>query len=107
HCSALRVSKATVIKNLEQNVEDFRMSLFNLIKQDNGIRAVTHHFSEASPFVVAHITWWSSNKLRNGMLLHELGHIHANKRILIIKHELCQRFGQLRLSDTSRSKENK
>ncbi len=105
--AALRVGETSVVENLEENVENFRMSLFDLVKKDDGIRTMTYHFGEVSSFFMTDVAWRRADELRHGVLLHKLGHIDADKGLVVIEEELGESLGKLGLSHSRRPKENK
>ena len=88
-----------VIEHLQQRVEDVRMSLFDLVEQHHGERLAAHLFGELAAFLVADVSRRRTEESRSRVLLGELGHIHANQRVLIVEQEFGERLGQLGLAD--------
>ena len=99
HLAALTVGQVAVIEHLQQRVEDVRMSLFDLVEQHHGERLAAHLFGELAAFLVADVSRRRTEESRSRVLLGELGHIHANQRVLIVEQEFGERLGQLGLAD--------
>ena len=55
--SHLGVSDPAIIQDLEQDVEDVGMRLFNLVKQDDTVWAAAHRLGQLPALVVPHVTW--------------------------------------------------
>ena len=97
--AALTIRQTTLVQNLEQYIEHIGMSLFNLVKKENGVRTTTHRFSKFAAFVVSHISWRRAHELSHGMALHIFRHIKGYERILATEEKLRQRFCKLRLAN--------
>ncbi len=59
--SSLGIGQMTIIENLEKNIENIIMRLFNLIKKNGTIGLPPYCFSQLTAFLVADITWWCSH----------------------------------------------
>src|SRR5437763_4361701 len=55
-CTPLTIGHATVIKQLEQNVEDLRRRFLDLVEQDNAVWLATYSLGKLSTLVVTNIT---------------------------------------------------
>ena len=53
---ALAVGEPAVIEQLEENVEHFRMGLFDFIEKHHGVRATADGFGELTGFLVADVS---------------------------------------------------
>ena len=73
--TALTVSQAALVQNLQQDVEDVWMCLLNLIKEQDRVWTTAYSLGELSALIVAHVSWRSTNQLSYGMTLHVLGHV--------------------------------
>ena len=102
---SLGIGEAAIVENLQQQIEHIRVSLFHLIQQQHGVGAPTHRLGELSPFLVSDIARWCTDQTRGGVALHELAHVEAHQRLLLIEQGGGQRFGQLRFADPRRAKE--
>jgi len=55
--TALGVGKAAVVQNLQEDIKDFGMRLFYLVKENDRIWPVPHELGEPAALVVSHIAW--------------------------------------------------
>ena len=101
----MRVGDAAVVEDLQQDIEHIRVRLFDLVKQNDGIRSAAHGFGQLAALLVAHVSGRRTNQTRHGELLHILRHIDAHQILFIVKQRLCQRLGKLCLADAGRAKE--
>ena len=62
---------------------NIRVCFFDLIEEQNGIRAAAHLFGELTGFIVADIAGGRTDDLRDRVLFHELRHIEADERCLL------------------------
>src|SRR5271166_4144059 len=104
--AALRVGEPAVFEDLQQQVEDVRMRLLDLIEQHDGVRAAAHRLGELSAFFVADVAWRRADQPRDRVLLHVLGHVDAHQGVSVVENELGQRARQLRLADAGRTQED-
>src|SRR5947209_5101574 len=91
HDLPMRVGETAVVQNLEQEIKDLGVCLFNLIKQDNAIGASMYRLGQLTCLIVADIAWRSTNEPGGMMALHELGHVQFDQRVLIAKERCGQR----------------
>ena len=82
---ALRVGEATVVQNLEQDVEDVRVCLLDLVEEEHCVRLAADGLGELPALVVAHVARWRADQPRNRMLFHVLAHVDAHHRIVIVE----------------------
>ena len=75
---AVAVCHAAIIKNLQHNIENIRMGLLNFVKKDDGIRMPANGLCQLSAFLITDISRRRSNKARDCMLFHILGHINSH-----------------------------
>ena len=106
HLPALRVGEVPAVQNLKQEIKRIRMRLLNLIEQDNRVWTVLNHFRERPALFVSDISRRRANKLRDGVPFHIFGHIEADKRLVVIKHELRKCPCELCLSHSRRTQED-
>ena len=90
----------TVVQDLQQNVENVVMRLFNLIKEDDGIRMSSHLLRELAALLISDITGCGADDLGDSILLHVLGHIDPDQVLLGAEHRSCQRLRELGFADT-------
>ena len=67
--ASLTISQTTIIHNLEQNVEDIWVSLFNFIEKHHRIRTSAHRFSKLAALVVTDISRRSTDHSSYSMFL--------------------------------------
>ena len=103
--AALAIREAAVVEHLQQNVEHIRMRLLDFVEQDHGIRTAAHGFGELTAFVISHVSRRRADEPRDGVFLHELGHVDAHHRLFGVEQELGQRLAELGLADAGRAEE--
>ena len=103
HRTSLTVGHTTVIKHLQKDVENIRVSLFHLIEQNDAIRFTANGLCQVAAFLIAHISRRCTDQTSHRVLFHELTHINTDHGIFRIKEEFSQGFGQFSLTDTRRS----
>ena len=104
--AAFAVGQAAVVHHLQQDVEYIRMRLFDLIEEHDRVRTATNLLGQLSAFFVADISRRRADQACDGMLLHVLGHVDAQQRVLVVEQEFGERTGEFGLADTRRSEEN-
>src|SRR4051794_28260086 len=102
----LRVGESSVLQDLQQDVEDVRVRLLDLVEQEHAVRLAPHGLGELAALVVADVARGRADEPRHGVLLHVLGHVDAHHRVLVTEEELGQGPGQLRLADARRAEEH-
>ena len=101
----LRIGQVPVLKNLQQNVEHIRVGLFDLIEENDRIRATAHGLSQLAALIEPDIAGRRPDQPRHGVLLHELGHIETDHRIFLTEHVLGKLLHTVRLTHTGRTQE--
>ena len=87
-----------VVQHLQQDVEHVRVRLLDLVEQDHGVGLAAHLLGELPALLVAHVARRRADQPRDRELLHVLGHVDADQRVLVVEQELRQRPGQLGLA---------
>src|SRR5205823_3349013 len=100
------IGEVTLIENLEQDVEDIRMRLLDLVQQDDAIWFPTHGLGQRSRVFVTDVARRRANQARDRELLHVLAHIYADQSLRISKEEFGERACNLGLTDTCRTRED-
>ncbi len=103
---ALGVGQPTVLQDLQEGVEDVGVRLLDLVEQDHRERLAPHPLGELAALLVADVAGRGTHQPRDGVLLHVLGHVELDERVLVTEEELGERLGQLRLTDTGRAGED-
>ena len=83
--AALPIGQAAVVQHLEQDVEDVAMGFLDLIEQDDLIGTTAHGFGQDAAFLIAHIARRRADQPGDAMLLHELAHVDADHRIVVVE----------------------
>src|SRR5438045_2501792 len=65
YCTPLTIGQATIIHNLQQCVENFRMRLLDLVHQDYTVWATPHLLGQLTTFVVSDISWRATKQARD------------------------------------------
>ncbi len=103
--AALAVGQAAVVHHLQQHVEDVGVRLLDLVEQHDRVRAAPHGLGQLAALLVADVAGRRADEPRHRVLLHVLGHVDADHRLLGVEHELGERPGQLGLADAGRAEE--
>ena len=104
--TALAVGQPAVVEHLQEHVEDVRMRLLDLVEQDHLIGPAPHSLGQRAAFLVADIAGRRPDQPGHGMLLHELRHVDADHRRLVVEQEVGERLGQFGLADAGRAEEH-
>ena len=102
----LRVGQAAVVEHLQQHVEDVRMSLLDLVEEHDGVGAAADGFGELAAFVVADVAGRRADETRDGVLLHVLGHVDADHRVLVVEEKFGERARGFGLADAGGAEED-
>ena len=102
---ALAVGQPAVIEDLEEDVEDVRVRLLDLVEQDDLVRPAADGLGQLAALVVADVAGRRADQPRDGELLHVLAHVDADQRGLVVEQELGERAGGLGLADAGRAEE--
>ena len=105
HGPSLAIGQATIVKYLQQHVEDLRVGLLDLVEQHHGIRATAHGLGQLAALLVAHVARRRANQARDRSLLHVFGHVDADHGLLVVEQEVGERLGQFGLAHTGGAEE--
>ena len=104
--AALGVGQVAVLQDLQQDVEDLRVRLLDLVEQDHGVGLAADRLGQLAALFVADVAGRRADQRRHVVPLHELGHVDLDQRVLGAEHELGQRLGQLGLADAGGAEED-
>src|SRR4051794_32790102 len=104
--AALRVRQPPVLQDLQEDVEDVRVGLLDLVEEQHAVRLAAHRLRQLAALVVADVARRRADQSRHGVLLHVLRHVDAHHRVLVAEEELGQRARELRLADAGRAEED-
>ena len=105
HGAALRVRDAAVVEDLQQQVHDVRVRLFDLVEEDDGVRAAADLLRELAGLVIADVARGRADHARDGELLHELRHIEPDERLGRVEELVGEALNELRLADAGAADE--
>ena len=88
---------------MKQNIQHVRVSLFQLVEQNDGIGLAADLFRQLARLVIADIAGGRADELRDGVALHVFRHIQPDERIDGVEQLVCEALDQLRLADTGRA----
>ena len=87
---ALRIGQVPVLQDLEQDVEDLRMRLLDLVEEHHRVALAAHRLGQLAALVVADVAGRGADQARDVVALHELAHVDLDERVLGAEHELGQ-----------------
>src|SRR5690606_27070782 len=104
--TAVVVREVTLVQDLEEDVEDFRVRLLDLVQEDDRVGLATDRIAPRPRVLVADVARRRADQPGDRELLHVLGHVDPDERVLVGEEELRERTGQLRLPDARRAAED-
>ena len=102
---ALAVGQPAVVEDLEQDVEDVRVGLLDLVEQDHLVGPAADRFGQLAALLVADVAGGCPDEPAHRELLHVLAHVDPDHRAVVVEQEAGQRPGELGLADAGRSEE--
>ena len=90
---------------MQQDVEDVRVRLFDLVEQHHAVRLAAHSLGELAALVIADVSRRGTNETRDGEFLHVLGHVDAHEVVFIIEQAVGEGLCKLRLADARGAEE--
>ena len=103
--AAARVGEPTVVEHLQEDVEDVGMRLLDLVEEHHAVGSPPHRLGEEAALVAVDVAGRRAEQPRDRVLLHELAHVEARQRGLVVEEKLRERLGQLGLADARRPEE--
>ena len=104
--AALGVGQLPVLEDLEEDVEDVRVGLLDLVEEDDRVRLAAHGLGELAALVVADVAGRRADEPGHGVLLHVLRHVDLDHRVLVAEQELGERARELGLPDAGGPEED-
>ena len=74
---AVVIRQLAVVHNLQQNVVEVRMCLFDFVEQKHTVRMLVHAVCQQPALIEANIAGRRADETRYGVALHIFGHIKA------------------------------
>src|SRR5215213_139280 len=104
--ASLGVGEPAVLEYLKEDVEDVRVGLLDLVEQQHRVGLAAHGLGQLTALVVADVSGWRADQAADRVLLHVLGHVDADHRLLVAEEELGERAGELGLADPGGAEED-
>ena len=98
------VGERRVVHHLQQDVEEVRVRLLDLVEQHDACGLAAHGVDEQSALLEADVARRGADESRHRVLLHELAHVEAVKLAAELARQLTR---QLRLADAGGAGEEK
>ena len=92
------VREASILQNLQEDVEHIRVRLFHLVQEHHAVRLAAHCLGKLAAFLISHVARGGAHQAGGGVFLHVLGHIHTDYAVLVPKHGLPQGAAQFRFT---------
>ena len=100
------VGQATFVEHLQQQIEDVRMGLFDLVKQDDGVGFAAHLLGQLAALFVTDVARRRADEAGDGELFEVLAHVDTDQRVVGVEKELGEFLGQMRLADARGAEEH-
>ncbi len=91
-----------VVHHLQQDVEEVRMRLLDLVEQQHGVRRLADGVGEQPALIEADVAGRRADQARHGVRLHVLAHVEAQE---LDAEDRRQLLGDLGLADARRAGE--
>src|SRR4051794_26845559 len=104
--AALGVGEAAVLEDLQEDVEDVWVRLLDLVEQQHGVRLAAHGLGQLAALVVADVAPGRAAQAADRVLLHVLGHVDPDHRLLVAEEEVGEGAGELGLADPGGAEED-
>ena len=105
HGATLAICKAPILHNLQQQIKDIGMGLFDFVQQYHAIGLATDGVRQLPALIVAHIARRGADEAGRGVLFHILAHIKAQHGSFVTKKLLSQGLGKLGLAHAGGTQE--
>jgi hypothetical protein len=95
-----------VLEDLQKDVEDVRVGLLDLVQQQHAVGLAANGLGQLAALVVADVAGRRAHQPRDGVLLHVLGHVDPDQRLVVAEQELRQGAGELGLAHAGGAQED-
>ena len=100
--SPVVIGQSAVIHDLQQNVENVGVRLFNFVEKEYRVGLFGDRFGQQAALLKSHITRRRTNQAGNGVPFHVFGHVEADQ---FNAQKISQLFGNFGFSDPGRAGE--
>ncbi len=97
------VGEAPVVEHLQEQVEDVGVRLLDLVEEEDAVRPAAHRLRQVAALLAVDVAGRRADEPRGHVLLHELAHVEARQRLLVVEEKLGERLRELGLADAARS----
>ena len=104
--AALAVGEASVVEDLQEDVEDVVVGLLDFVEEDDAVGTAAHGFAELPAFLVSDVAGRRADEPRDGVFLHVFAHVDADHRGLVVEEKFREGARQLGLPHAGRPEEN-
>ena len=104
--AALAVGEAAVVEDLEQDVEDIVVGLFDFVKENDGVGAAADGFGELAALFKADVSGRGADEAGDGVFLLVFGHVDADHGAFVVEQELGEGAGEFGFADAGGAEED-
>ena len=104
--ATLAVGQASVVEQLEQDVEDVGVCFLDFVEQYHRVRPAPDGLGQLAALAVADVAGWSPDEPCHGVAFLVFGHVETDQRLLVIEEELGQRPSELCLAHPGGTQED-
>ena len=97
--AALAIGEAAGVEDLEEDVVDGGVGLFDFVEEDDGVGAAADGLGELAALVVADVAGRGADEAGDGVLVEVLGHVEADHGVLVVEEEFGEGAGEFGLAD--------
>ena len=94
----LAVGEASIVEQLQQDVEDVAVRLLDFVEQQHAVRLPPDRLGQSAPLLVPDVSGGRPHQPRDVVPLHEFAHVDADQRLFVVEQELGERFAELGLA---------
>ncbi len=84
------VGEAPVVEHLEEQVEDVGVRLLDLVEEEHAVRLAADGLGQKSALFAVDVTRRRADEALRHVLFHELAHVEASHRLLVVEQELAR-----------------
>src|ERR1051325_968391 len=85
HSTSLTIGQATIVQQLQENVENLGMRLFNFIEQHYAIGSAANCLSQLTTFLITNVARRRTDQSTDRMLFLILAHVNPDHGVFIVE----------------------